>query len=85
MDHSLKAIGDTLGKFILSNNFYKFGKVGLIEKILVELYFKQGLFESLDLVMGNRTYTPMLNYVNFPFYYVFKHTYGHVLKYYKLT
>eukprot|EP01018_Ginkgo_biloba_P032610 Gb_14068 [translate_table: standard] len=82
LDRSFWAIGDTLGKFILSDDSYKDSTTRsvAVAKILVEINVSQGLFESMELVAGGKSYTQVLDYVNFPFRCVRCHQYGHVLK-----
>jgi hypothetical protein len=45
----------------------------------VDFNSHQGLFESMELVVGERSYTHMLGYINMPFRCLRCHKVGHIL------
>jgi hypothetical protein len=47
---------------------------------LVNLDPRKGLYESIDLIVRERSYTQVLDYVNIPFCCVHCHRVGHVVK-----
>jgi hypothetical protein len=53
-EHSFKDIGDTLGKFIMTDDTYKSSNARLVAQILVEIYVIQGIFETMDVVVGEK-------------------------------
>jgi hypothetical protein len=74
---TLRAIGDTLWKFIAPDDKYKSWCFRSMAQILVDLDPCQGLFETISLVMRDRTYTQVLDYVNIPFECTRCHKVGH--------
>jgi len=76
---ALWAIGDTLGKFIMWDDSYKSYNGRPIAQILVEIDVSLGLFESMALVIGDKFYTWIMDYVNFSFWCVRCHQYDYVL------
>jgi hypothetical protein len=79
LDSSLKAIGEVLGKFIVVDDNYKTSNMRLMAQILVDLDPHQGLFVSMELVMGDCNYTQHLDYVNIPFQCSKCHQVGHAM------
>ena len=67
MDFDLKAIGKVLGTFITFDTSYKSCKFHSVAQILVALDLRQGLYESMELVIGDKSYTQTLDYLNVPF------------------
>jgi hypothetical protein len=67
MDSDLKAIGKVLGTFITFDTSYKSCKFHSVAQILVALDLRQGLYESMELVIGDKSYTQTLDYLNVPF------------------
>ena len=53
----LRAIGESFSKFIVVDESVQ-GSLSInMAKILVKIDFKQGLFESIELVVGDYSYT----------------------------
>lgn len=50
-----------------------------VAKIIVKIDLQQGLFESIELVVGDRLYTQALDNINVPFRCARCHFYGHVV------
>lgn len=76
-DAALRAIRDALWKFIAPDDRYKSWCFRSMAQILVDLDPCQGLFETISLVMRDRTYTQVLDYVNIPFECTRCHKVGH--------
>lgn len=64
IDVTLRAIGDALGKFIVANDTYKVNPTHFVARTLVDLDVQQGLLENLKMVLGDRFYLEVLDYVN---------------------
>ena len=63
----------TLGKFIMLDDRYKPYNGLSIARILIEIDVSWGLFESMEMVVGDKSYTQTLDYVNFPLHFVACH------------
>jgi len=79
MDFELKAIDEVLGKFITSDVIYKTNNYRLVAQILVALDSRQGLFEFMELVTGDKSYTQPLDYINLFFRCFLSHKVAHIL------
>jgi hypothetical protein len=77
-DAGLKAIGEVLDSFITVDKRYKFSKHQLVAHILVDINPRHGLFESMDIVLGDKTYTQQLDYLNMSFCFSRCHRVGHL-------
>ena len=53
----LRAIGESFSKFIVVDESVQGSLSRNMAKILVKIDFKQGLFESIELVVGDYSYT----------------------------
>lgn len=58
---ALQATGDTLGKFIMLDDSHKSCNDQTIARILVEIDINQGLFELMELVVGDKPNTQTLD------------------------
>jgi hypothetical protein len=76
----LRAIKEVLGTFISLDDCYKIGGVHSVAQILVALDLRKGIFESIDLVVGDHSYTHALDYMDIPFRCSCCHKVGHLLK-----
>jgi len=74
-DARFRAIGDTLGTFIVVDSSYKSSPSWVVAQILMEIDPSEGLFEYIKLW----TYAHILDYINVPFHCVRCHNVDHVL------
>ena len=72
-------MGDSIRSFIIVYETIFLFQLFSISRILVEVNLRQALFESLELVMGNKTFTLSLDHLNVPFGCYRYHIYGHVI------
>lgn len=79
MDVGLKDMGDSLGTFTALDESYKLSNARSVAHILVDLDVRQGLFESINIVMGDMSYVQILDYVNIPFRCSWCRRVGHIL------
>jgi hypothetical protein len=68
-----------LGTFIVVDTRFKTSASRAVAQILVELDPSEGLYESMKLIVGDRTYVQLLDYLNVPFWCVRCHRVGHVV------
>jgi hypothetical protein len=76
----IRAIREVLGSFISVDERYKTSGYRLFAYILMDMDPRNGLFESMDLVHGERKYTQTLDCVNIPFHRARCHRVGHFVK-----
>lgn len=74
----LKPISDSLGKFIMSEKNYLSSNYRSVAQILVDIDPWKGLFESLDIVLGEKTFIQQLDYMHIPFRCASCHWAGHL-------
>jgi hypothetical protein len=78
-DYGLKAIREVLGNFIVVDASYKSNNFISVAQILVDLDPHQGIFESMEMVVGDQKYIHIFYYVNIPFMCVHCHKVNHIL------
>lgn len=69
-----------LGDFIIVDEEMKLSLKRTMVNILVNLKVFGGLYDSIDLVVGNKMHSQVLDYVNLPFRCVRCHKAGHLFE-----
>jgi hypothetical protein len=63
----LRAIDEVLGNIITIDKRYKSSNYRSIAQILVDFDSRNGLYESMDIILGETIYMQQLDYLHFPF------------------
>lgn len=66
-DDDLKAIGDVLDTFIITDKRYKSLSYRSIAQILVDINSRLGLYEYTNIMLGDKKYTQQLDYLHLTF------------------
>jgi hypothetical protein len=77
-DKGFRAIGEVLGNYIIVDKRYKSSNYCWVAQILVDVDPRNGLYESMDIVLGDKTYTQQLDYLHLPFRCARCHHVGHM-------
>lgn len=75
----LTGLGNKLGKNIIVDDSFKDYPSRLVARILVDINTWECLLESVDLVLGGKTHTQVLDDKNVPFICVRCHHNGHTV------
>ena len=67
MEKGIQAIGDRISKTILVYGSFLTSSFQLVAKLLVELKFSDGLYQSVELVIKGHIYNQDLDCLNIPF------------------
>jgi hypothetical protein len=67
-EEGFKAIGEVLGSYITIDKWYNSSIYLSVAQILVDIYPRIGIFEFVDIVMGDKVYTQQLDYLNLFFH-----------------
>jgi hypothetical protein len=67
LDEGLWTIGKVLGIFITTNKRYKTSNYQFVNQILVDIHPRNGLYESMDIILDEKIYTQQLDYLHLPF------------------
>lgn len=74
----LRAIGNSIGKFICLDERSCKIIVTTVARVCVEVYLTEGLPDNIVIEAGKWCYNNILDYVNIPFRCSFCHSYGHL-------
>lgn len=81
-DPILMTIKKLLGKVVKVDESYKTSVYCSVVRVLVDVNIRKGLFEPVEVILGDHVYNQILYYVSVPFHYSNCHTYVHILRYF---